>query len=137
MFEGIKKPWAEARAMEAKKEVEDTLQRWDRMNALDKQLVTSAFEAMMSEIPASLDNIAKAEMSKGIMKAARTSSRSSAWSTAASRLAADARRPRAARRLSSRFESRVKAPWRKARRQAGPGSQALSTRRPAALPRLQ
>lgn len=71
MFGGIKKRWAEARAIEAKKEVEDTLQRWDRMNALDQQLVTSAFEAMMSEIPASLDNSAKAEMSKGIMKAAR------------------------------------------------------------------
>jgi hypothetical protein len=65
MFGGIKKRWAEARAIDAKKD------RWDRMNALDQQLVTSAFEAMMSEIPASLDNSAKAEMSKGIMKAAR------------------------------------------------------------------
>lgn len=71
MFEGIKRRWAEARATEARKEVEDALRRWRAMNALDQQLVVSAFEAMTSEIPSSLSNAEKAEMAKGIMKAAR------------------------------------------------------------------
>ncbi|MFK4507068.1 hypothetical protein LPJ38_26880 [Bradyrhizobium daqingense] len=71
MFEGIKKRWAEARAIEANKEVVDVLQRFNRMDALDQQLVTRAFEAMTSEIPDSLSNSEKAEMAKGIMKAAR------------------------------------------------------------------
>ncbi|MGY3149699.1 hypothetical protein ACVWYQ_006698 [Bradyrhizobium sp. USDA 3397] len=72
MFEGIKRRWAEARATEARKEVEDTLRRWYAMNAPDQHLVVSAFEAMMSEMPNSLSNAEKSEMAKGIMKAART-----------------------------------------------------------------
>ncbi|MBP0115388.1 MULTISPECIES: hypothetical protein [Bradyrhizobium] len=72
MFEGIKRRWAEARATEARKEVEDTLRRWYAMNALDQHLVVSAFEAMTSEMPDALSNAQKAQMAKGIMKAART-----------------------------------------------------------------
>ena len=71
MFEGIKRRWAEARGTEARKDVDDALLRWDLMNSSDKHFVASAFSNGISDIPTSLSDKEKAEVAKGIMKAAR------------------------------------------------------------------
>jgi hypothetical protein len=50
MFESIRKHWAQARADVVSKQVEDILQRYERMNPNDKYWVFSAFEHMLSEV---------------------------------------------------------------------------------------
>jgi hypothetical protein len=50
MFEAIKKHWAEARADVVSTQVEDILQRCNRMHAPGRQLVLSAFDSVLSEL---------------------------------------------------------------------------------------
>ncbi|MEA2864107.1 MAG: hypothetical protein QOC84_2063 [Bradyrhizobium sp.] len=77
MFEGIKKRWAEARADVASKEVEDILQRFSKMNVLDRQLIVSAFSTMLFELQdqfgtaISITAKEKEHLAKGIKGAAQ------------------------------------------------------------------
>jgi hypothetical protein len=50
MFESIRRHWAQARADVVSKQVEDILQRYERMNPNDKYWVFSPFEHMLSEV---------------------------------------------------------------------------------------
>lgn len=50
MFEGIKRRWAEARADIVSKQVDDILQRYERMNPNDRHWVFSGFDNVLSEL---------------------------------------------------------------------------------------
>jgi hypothetical protein len=78
MFEGMRRRWAEARADVASEEVEDILKRYRSMHSLDRRLVVSAFQAMLSGMVnqsgplAGLQVNLKQEIAKGLMTAARS-----------------------------------------------------------------
>ncbi|MGY4434856.1 hypothetical protein ACVWWO_007333 [Bradyrhizobium sp. F1.13.1] len=93
MFEGIRTRWAEARADVASGEVDDILQRYERrlghavsetrrattplMDPLNRRLVVSAFQSMMSELVeqfgplAGLQGNQKKDVAKQVMAAAK------------------------------------------------------------------
>jgi len=59
MFEGIRKHWAEARAGVVADQVQDILQRYERMNPNDRYWVSSAFDAVLSELEEQLGPVAQ------------------------------------------------------------------------------
>jgi hypothetical protein len=77
MFESIRKHWAEARADVLADQVQDILQRYERMNPNDRYWVSSAFDAVMSELEEQLGPVAqwdaehKQQVAKQIMQGAQ------------------------------------------------------------------
>ncbi len=59
MFASIRRRWAEARADVVSKQVEDILQRYERMNPNDKYWVSSAFASVLSELEDQFGPVAK------------------------------------------------------------------------------
>ena len=77
MFESIRRHWAEARADVVSKQVEDILQRYERMNPNDRYWVSSAFDSVSSELEEQLGPVAqwdaehKRQVAKQIMQRAQ------------------------------------------------------------------
>lgn len=77
MFENIRKHWAEARAGVVSDQVQDILQRYERMNPNDRYWVSSAFASVLSELEDQLGPVAqwdaehKKEVAKQIMQGAQ------------------------------------------------------------------
>jgi hypothetical protein len=57
MFEGIRRLWAEARANAVAKQVDNILQRYQRMNHTDRYWVFLGFNAVSSEVENQLGSI--------------------------------------------------------------------------------
>jgi hypothetical protein len=77
LFEGIKKRWAEARADVAWKEIQDILLRYDRMDTNSRHFVSSAFDAVLSDVEENLGSLSewsieqKKECAKQLMISSR------------------------------------------------------------------
>jgi hypothetical protein len=77
MFDGIRRQWAEARADVVSKQVNDILQRYERMNPNDRYWVFSAFNSVLSEVEDQLGSITqwsteqKKQIAKQIMSSAQ------------------------------------------------------------------
>ncbi|WP_369725160.1 hypothetical protein AB8Z38_11590 [Bradyrhizobium sp. LLZ17] len=77
MFESIRRQWAVARADVLSKQVDDILQRYERMNSNDKYWVFSAFNSVLSELEDQLGSFAhwsneqKKQLAKQIMLSAQ------------------------------------------------------------------
>jgi valyl-tRNA synthetase len=77
MFEGVRRLWAEARANSVAKQVDDILQRYQRMNPNDRFWVFSGFNAASSEVENQLGSVVqwsneqKKQVAKQIMLSAQ------------------------------------------------------------------
>jgi valyl-tRNA synthetase len=77
MFEGVRRLWAEARANSVAKQVDDILQRYQRMPPKDRFWVFSGFNAASSEVENQLGSVVqwsneqKKQVAKQIMLSAQ------------------------------------------------------------------